>query len=244
LITCINCGNKFEGKYCSNCKQPAINKRVTWLKIIHDLQHALFHTDKGLLYTIKELTIRPGHTIRDYLNGKRVYHFNPFLFMILTGGFASFLFVSLRVKLLNKEIDLDVIEQVSATLAHKYFAIMSGLILLLLAITDYVFYRSKKYLFPELIVSNTFQAGQILVFLIALFPLLLLQNYVEHALQIHIVMRPFIKLVIIVYFFFVRYQFYEARGNYKLIITIACQLLLVYFLFDFAITRLIVYLLK
>lgn len=187
------------------------------------------------------MTVRPGNTLRDYIKGKRIYHFNPLLFLILTGGFASFLFAYFHIKLPVKEISLEKIEHFSGTLAHKYFAVVGLIFIFLLTATDYIFYFRKKYLLPELVVSNTFQVGQILVFTIALFPLLILQNYVTQKYQVTFEMRIFLKSALLAFLFISRYQFYEAKGNYKLITKIVLQLILVFVLYNNIIAELIVY---
>lgn len=240
MIICKNCGNRFEGIYCSYCRQLAETHRITWRELAHQLPHALFHADKGVLYTIKELTIRPGHSIRDYLSGKRAYHFNPLLFLILFGGFASLLFVSLHVSPPNPEIELEKIEAFSGTIAHKYFALVGLLFIILLSVTDYLFYFNKKYMLPEVILSNSFQAGQIMVFTLAMLPFFLLQTYLVEKFDVNIEMRLLLKVVSLVFLFFTRYQFYEAKGNYWLITKIVIQLIVVYIIYNYVIAGLIV----
>ncbi|GAA4413688.1 hypothetical protein GCM10023187_42320 [Nibrella viscosa] len=51
--------------------------------------HALTHADKGVLYLIKELSLRPGLVAREYiLEGKRKQYFNPFTFLVLVLGLS------------------------------------------------------------------------------------------------------------------------------------------------------------
>ncbi len=240
MSTCKNCGNNFEGRYCNNCRQPADTKRITWHDIGHQLLHVFTHADKGFLHTVKELTIRPGKTIREYLKGKRIDHINPFLYMIVLGGFASLLFASLHVKLLNKEIDLDSIERINSTLAHKHFAFLGCLILLLLTITDIIFYGNKNYILPELFVSNAFQVGQLLLFLAVMFPFLFLQNYMSSKFGMQVEIRPFIIIAEFLYLMFVRFQLYEAKGNNALMIKIALQLSFLYVIVQYVFVKMIV----
>lgn len=241
ICTCKNCGNRFEGKYCSNCKQPAETHRITWHELAHQLVHALFHTDKGFLYTIKELTLRPGYTIRNHINGKRAYHFNPLMYLVLTGGVASLLFASLHVQLPIKEIDLEKIERYSGTLAHKYFALVGLIFIILLTATDYFFYYRKKFILPELIISNTYQAGQIMVFTIVLFPLLIFQNYILQRFGIAFESRLLLKAIVLAFLFFTRFQLYEAKGDYLLIAKIVLQLTLVFVLYNYVIAGVLIY---
>lgn len=243
-ISCKNCGNYFEGNYCNICSQRADTHRITWHELAHHLPHALFHADKGLFYSIKELTLRPGHSIRDYIAGKRVYHFNPLLFLILMGSFLTLLFTLLDMNPPNEEIKLMKIESFNATLAHKYFAVVGLLFITLLTITDYIFYYKKKYVMPEIVISNTFQAGQIMVFTIAMLPFFLLQDCFFKYFGVNIEMRLFLKVFITSFLFFSRYQLYEAKGNYRLMSKIIIQITLVYVLYNQGIARMIVCLLE
>ena len=43
----------------------------------------MFHLNKGFLFTVKEVVTRPGHSIREYIDGKGFNHFNYFTGFIL-----------------------------------------------------------------------------------------------------------------------------------------------------------------
>lgn len=91
-IVCKNCSNEVSGNFCSNCGQRTNTHKLNMHFVLHDLQHGLFHFDKGILYTAKELLTRPGHTIREYLEGKRVRHFQPLSFVIVLATFYGLLY--------------------------------------------------------------------------------------------------------------------------------------------------------
>src|SRR5262249_33653362 len=113
-----------------------------------------------------------------------------------------------------------------------------------LAVTDFFFYRTQKLVLPEIIVSNTFQAGQIMVFTIAMVPLLYMQQVIERRYGLVIEMRYLLKAVIMVFLFYTRYQLYGAKGKPLLMTKIILQLLLVYVIYNFFITRLMIELLQ
>lgn len=56
-------------------------KRIDGHYISHEIQH-LFHLEKGFLYTVKELFIRPGKTVRTYLLMNRDKLMKPVVFVI------------------------------------------------------------------------------------------------------------------------------------------------------------------
>jgi hypothetical protein len=88
---CLNCGHTLKEKFCPNCGQSAHTEDINFKYLIHELQHSLLHVDKGILYTARELFKRPGHSIREYIEGKRVKHFKPFAYVFLLSTFFSLL---------------------------------------------------------------------------------------------------------------------------------------------------------
>ena len=82
-IICKNCGHIYSGQFCNNCGQPSDTHKLNLHFIWHDLQHAFLHFDKGVLFTAKELFTRPGNSIREFIEGKRVKHFKPISLVII-----------------------------------------------------------------------------------------------------------------------------------------------------------------
>ena len=90
---CLNCNLETSGKFCSNCSQSTSTQVFSLSHVFkHDFIHGIFHFDKGFFYTIKELLSRPGHSIREYVQGKRIKHFNYFatiIFLLTIGYFLK-----------------------------------------------------------------------------------------------------------------------------------------------------------
>lgn len=237
---CKNCQTEFNGNYCPNCKQSAHTNRITWHELGHQLLHAFFHVDRGFLYTVREMLLRPGKTIQDYLAGKRGYHFNPFLFILLCGGLASLLFTALHIGVIAEKISTESIEKINPVFAHKHFTIIGVIILFFLTLTDFIFYRKQKYKLPELLASNAFQIGELLFFLLLSIPFLYLQNYLKTQYQIHFELRYVLLVLFYGYFFLVRYQLYRAKTNYGLILKIVIQLILLCVVIQYRIAKTVV----
>ncbi|HBV14902.1 DUF3667 domain-containing protein [Chryseobacterium carnipullorum] len=70
-------------EFCSNCKQNIKPKRIDGHYILHEIEHVL-HFDRGILYTIRELLIRPGENIRNFISENRSRLVKPVLFIIVT----------------------------------------------------------------------------------------------------------------------------------------------------------------
>lgn len=82
-MECKNCSKEVNSKFCPDCGQPTILKRIDGKYIIHEIEHVL-HFERGILYTIRELTIKPGQNIRKYLSENRSRLVKPFIFIIIT----------------------------------------------------------------------------------------------------------------------------------------------------------------
>lgn len=90
---CKSCGQHLhlDQKFCHNCGQNSNTHRINFHFLVHEVQHGIFHVDKGIFYTIKELFTRPGHTIREYIEGRRQSHFKPVLLIMILGTVSFFL---------------------------------------------------------------------------------------------------------------------------------------------------------
>ena len=126
--TCINCHKTFEGKFCNHCGQKGDSERLTFHSVWHDLQHGLLHFDKGIFFTIKELFSRPGHSIREYIEGKRVKHFKPISLVIVLATIYGFLFHYFHINVFSTEQGdsnaIDIFKgKLNELVGSKYFLI-------------------------------------------------------------------------------------------------------------------------
>jgi hypothetical protein len=83
MTNCVNCDSQINQSYCGNCGQPAKLKRIDGHYIIHEIEHVL-HFEKGILYTIRELLIRPGENVRHFISENRSRLVKPIIFIIIT----------------------------------------------------------------------------------------------------------------------------------------------------------------
>lgn len=94
MTTCKNCAAEFDSKFCPYCGQKAKTGRITINQVVKDLQNQVVHIEQGFLFTVRELVLRPGIMVRDYLAGKRVKHVKPVKFLVWATA-ISFLVVKL-----------------------------------------------------------------------------------------------------------------------------------------------------
>ena len=83
-MNCLNCGTEVNKNYCENCGQKASTKRFSLRRLLdREFLSGAFMLNKGLLFTLKVLFTRPGHGIREFIQGKRVRYFNAFSLLLL-----------------------------------------------------------------------------------------------------------------------------------------------------------------
>ena len=86
---CRNCDRVIDvpgQKFCPNCGQATPTRRIDWRFLGHELEHSVLHMDRGVLYTLKRLMLRPGHLIRDYLDGRREGIVKPLLLLMMSAA--------------------------------------------------------------------------------------------------------------------------------------------------------------
>lgn len=210
-IKCKNCHQVFKGHYCSNCGQPAETHKINSHFLWHDIQHSLLHFDKGILYSLKELFTRPGHSIREFIEGKRVKHFKPISLVVLLATLYGFLYhyfhINYFVKEPNEPLDYVNINEWIAT----HFSWVTIATIPLYTIGTYTVFRNQGYNFFEFFVLNTYKASQRLFVQILTFPGLLYLNNTNHLQQF-----TYITYIIgIVLIFWTNIQFFNKMSKTK-----------------------------
>lgn len=175
-IICKNCHQVFKGHYCNNCGQPADTHKINAHFLWHDLQHGLLHFDKGVLYSLKQLFTRPGHSVREFIEGKRVKHFKPLSLVVVLATVYGLLYHYFHINFFPDASDpnLDYIEFNEWTATH--FSWLTIATIPVYTIGTYTVFRNQGYNFVELFVLNTFKASQRLFVQILTFPVLLYLN--------------------------------------------------------------------
>jgi hypothetical protein len=185
MITCKNCNNQFEGQFCNTCGQSADTQRLDFkflLKNLHKNFLKYFH--KGIFYTSRQLFTRPGHSIREYIEGKRVQHFEPIGLLITFAALYGLLYHTFDINMFSGLSDNTLDGKLDFRSAGNWIADHFSLVTLLFipvySIGSFLSFRKQDYNFYEHIYLNTFLASQRLLLRIATFPLLVIIDRTEN----------------------------------------------------------------
>ncbi len=82
-MNCKKCHIEANLNYCPNCGQPVALKRINGYYLVHEITQVL-NFEKGVFYTIRELLIRPGESVRRFIAEDRNRLVKPVVFIIVT----------------------------------------------------------------------------------------------------------------------------------------------------------------
>ena len=89
---CPTCRKPGEGEYCSQCGEDLQPDRITVRYVLTQFAEIFVGFESNrLLHTFRDLTFRPGTTIRRYLRGTRQSYYNPVDYVLLMGGLSILL---------------------------------------------------------------------------------------------------------------------------------------------------------
>ncbi|HEX8657504.1 MAG TPA: DUF3667 domain-containing protein [Hymenobacter sp.] len=155
---CLNCGFRGAGRFCQHCGQSHDTHRLTLPHLLHEVLHLFTHVEKGFLYTLKELLVRPGDMQRRYLAGQRTRFQKPFssFFLACTilalGQYAIKSFIARRYG----------IQDESEGYFRHYFALTQVLLLPVYSFITWLFFRTSKYNYAEVMVVVLYNLSLVL----------------------------------------------------------------------------------
>jgi hypothetical protein len=82
---CASCSTVYQGNFCPRCGQSAKIGRFSFKKAFLLFLDVWGMGNRGMFRSIRDLILRPGYMIRDYLRGMQSAYFPPFkMFFLLT----------------------------------------------------------------------------------------------------------------------------------------------------------------
>ena len=205
---CLNCNEELVGKYCNNCSQPASTHRFSLSHVFkHDFVHGIFHFDKGFFFTIKELFTRPGHSIREYVKGKRVKHFNYFATVLLL--LTIIYFVKKWTKIESSDL-FDTNVKGLLKVQKDYSKITFFLNIPIIAFISFLLFKRSKQNYTENVVLNMYLLCGLTVISLILPICMIFTDNKEFLFIVNYFVTALVFLYIIIYY----YQYFSIF-NYK-----------------------------
>lgn len=182
LTTCLNCDHPLTGEYCNQCGQQADTHRINWYYLWHEISESLWGIDRGILFTLRELLVRPGYSIREFLAGKRINHYRPLALLLMLAAIYVFVSQVLHVDLLKTSQEVysypspksDSPVQVKEILTNYFQFLDENQQFADLAMVPFIafwcwrLFRRSGYNYPEMLVAQTFIANFSLFFTIVM----------------------------------------------------------------------------
>jgi len=162
MNVCLNCSNQFNGKFCNECGQKASTHRFTIHEWLHEIPHSILHVDGGFFHTFKNLCLRPGNMIREYLAGRRKSYFSPFLYVLIWCGIFV-VFTSLFPKPAGESTEIKDFLSAHNYLQTKYYKLSVVAMILPMSLASLLIFWRSGYYFAEHLVLNAFLIAQMII---------------------------------------------------------------------------------
>lgn len=156
------CEKEFIRNDCSNCEAPKMLKRIDKQYILKEIGSVL-NFDRGLFYTVKELLIRPGKTVRQFIFEDRNRLVKPILFLIIcsliyTLTHKFFKFNDGYINFNFDDIDNQVIAKIFLWVSKNY-GYANILMAVFIALWINVFFKKFDYNYYEIYILLCFIMG-------------------------------------------------------------------------------------
>ena len=164
MKTCKNCFATGNGNYCNNCGSIYLVKRISLSSITKEMVHTFSHFDKGFLFTLKQLLVRPGTMQRDYLDGQRSKNQKPFAMFFLCAtlyGIAEYFILKPSAGSLNSENDRERME-----FYRHYFIFLQSILVPVYAFILWILFKKKNFNYAEALVTLLYSLCIMLLLLI------------------------------------------------------------------------------
>jgi Protein of unknown function (DUF3667) len=240
-IICKNCDHHFKGNFCPYCGQSAKVEPIGAKYFLHDIPHSVFHVDKGFAYTFRELLLRPGSTLRNYLAGKRVKHFRPFAYVLIMATIYIFGLkgiTGLTEWISNKNgfvVNFD-----KGGFFEKYISLFFFIMIPFASLATWLVLRKEKYNYWEHFLVNTYLTAQLSI----LFLLIRMYNCIKVLIFKENSNTPLIWFIT-AFMFYIAFVFKalvaqkDERLKYFIEFTILCFLLAFVYITGMSLTGLI-----
>lgn len=202
MTICKNCTTHFDTKYCPNCGASAHTKRIDTHYLFHEVQHEILHLEKGFLFTTKQLLLKPGNTVRAFIEGERQKHYKPIAYLIICSIIYTVVSHNLELHIEHQQIKGNVGKVFGWITEHYNY---SNLIeILFIGLTLKLFFRKREFNYLENLVLLCYLTG----FCMLVGGLFIAATYVSKVESIN----AFFSLFTLIYMVWAIGQFYNDKN--------------------------------
>ena len=189
-LNCKNCNNSFDGKFCNQCGQKAIHRKITFKEVALSFIDS-FNFENGFFLSLKLLIINPKKILIEYLGGKRKTYFNPIKFFLITLSLNAFIASIVTNSSDSKFVDL----------MNNPAWVIGQMIIMIPVISFFTYFLDRKeYNYTESFVINLYALGVINLFQILfsfnLFSFLMTEDSVLIVIPLLMMIIPAIVIAI------------------------------------------------
>jgi len=169
MESCKFCGEPVNGDYCSDCGQSVKIKKIDRRYLFNEIADVL-NLNRRMFYTIKQLLINPGNSIRHYITEDRSRFVKPISFVFINSLiFTLVLLISpIDINVYIQEMaDLETTQSEVTFLINKWVFENSGYVTLITGLfTAFgikLFFRKAGYNLYEIFTLLCFMSGLLLL---------------------------------------------------------------------------------
>lgn len=179
-----------QDHYCSHCGEKALVERITFQFIRDEVLYFFTHLKKGFLFTTLSMIVRPGRTVKNYIEGKRKPYQPPVSYVLI--WIAAYILLLYWIqKMFGENAAIDYKEYFGPSATTQFAISHLGLVLVVLIPVQtlylWLLVTKKYYYYFETMIAILYSLGTI-IFLQAVFALV--------ALMFHIITGTSVELQI------------------------------------------------
>ena len=160
MTICKKCGHESEGNYCSNCGHQNKLSRINKQYVLNEIGSVL-NFEKGILYSIRELIIRPGKSIKEFILEDRKRLVKPIIFIIICSLVYTVIIQTFHIE--DNYVNYNSSKNTATTSIFKWIQENYGyaniLMSVFIALWTKIFFKKYNYNFFEILILLCFIMG-------------------------------------------------------------------------------------
>lgn len=157
MAVCPSCSSLISTRFCHECGAEAEVKRIDRNYILQEAKAVFLNFEKGFFYTVKELAVRPGSLVRQFLAGDRRKLYKPISFVVISSILYSLISHYLGHQFVSTKKN-DNVSVIFVWITENY-AYSNLIEILFLAFTLNWFFKKQAYNYYENIIALCYFTG-------------------------------------------------------------------------------------